>query len=147
MAGGASIAFVQAVLMLCLMPVLGLTPSVAGAAGLLAGCALLALACDAVGYAAAWTFKSSQGFHAFMNVALIPVWLMSGAVFPAGSSVLLKTIMTVDPMRYGLELMRGCLDPAAVQGSLSVDVLVTVGFAVVAVGVAFVRASRVEADA
>ena len=31
----------------------------------------------------AWPMESTQGFHAIMNVFLIPLWLMSGALFPA----------------------------------------------------------------
>jgi len=144
-AGGASIALVQAVLMLGLVPFLGLPVSVPGALGLVGSCALLALGCDAVGYTAAWTFKSSQGFHAFMNVALIPVWLLSGAVFPSGSSTVMRWIMAVNPMTYGIGVMRACLGSTA-PGNVGISVAVTVGCTAIALAAAFWRAGRAEAE-
>ena len=32
----------------------------------------------------AWRMDSTQGFHAIMSVFLMPMWLLSGAFFPAG---------------------------------------------------------------
>ena len=35
-----------------------------------------------LGFMIAWQLDSTQGFHAIMNLVLIPMWLMSGALFP-----------------------------------------------------------------
>lgn len=146
MAGGSSIALAQALLMLGLLPVLGVAVSPGGVAGMLGSCALLAVGCDAVGYTAAWTFRTSQGFHAFMNLALIPVWLLSGAVFPAGGSAVLRWIMAVNPMTYGIGTLRSCMGGAPVAGGAGVQAGVTAGFVALAVVAAFRRVARVEAE-
>ncbi len=37
----------------------------------------------ALGFAIAWPMDSTQAFHAIVNMLLIPLWLLSGALFPA----------------------------------------------------------------
>ena len=34
------------------------------------------------GLVIAWRIESTQGFHAIMNLILIPIWMLSGAFFP-----------------------------------------------------------------
>jgi hypothetical protein len=43
---------------------------------------LAALGFTALGFAMAWWIDSTQGYHAVMSVALIPLWMLSGAMFP-----------------------------------------------------------------
>ena len=43
---------------------------------------LAALGFTALGFAMAWWIDSTQGYHAIMSVALIPLWMLSGAMFP-----------------------------------------------------------------
>ena len=45
--------------------------------------AVAALGFTALGFAMAWWIDSTQGYHAVMSVALIPLWMLSGAMFPA----------------------------------------------------------------
>ena len=61
-----------------------LTPrSTLAAAGVLA---VLALSLTALGFAFAWKVDSVQGFHAIMNIVLMPMWLLSGSFFPVGGA-------------------------------------------------------------
>ena len=79
--GGATLAWLQGVVFLPLAPLSGiaLTPrSALAAAGVLA---VLALSLTALGFAFAWKVDSVQGFHAIMNVVLMPMWLLSGVFF------------------------------------------------------------------
>jgi len=67
-----------------------------------------------LGLLIAWRMESTQGFHAIMNLLLIPIWLLSGAFFPpAGVPAPLAWLMRLDPLTYGLAALRTCLDPAA----------------------------------
>jgi len=67
-----------------------------------------------LGLLIAWRMESTQGFHAIMNLLLIPIWLLSGAFFPpAGVPVPLAWLMRLDPLTYGLAALRACLDPGA----------------------------------
>ena len=43
---------------------------------------LLSFALTALGFCLAWRMTSTQGFHAIMNLFLMPLWFLSGALFP-----------------------------------------------------------------
>lgn len=116
--GGATLAWLQGAAFLLLAPLAGLRLSVASlleAAGVLA---LLAVALTAIGFAFAWSVDSVQGFHAVMNLVLVPMWLLSGAVFPlTGAPAWLAALMRADPLTYGVAALRWSLyGPAAALG-------------------------------
>jgi ABC-2 type transport system permease protein len=48
---------------------------------------------------------STQGFHAVMSVLLLPMWLLSGAFFPAGDNWL-GWIIRLNPLTYGVAGLR-----------------------------------------
>jgi len=105
--GGATLAWLQGAAFLLLAPLAGLHVSVVSllqAAGVLA---LLAVALTAIGFACAWSVDSVQGFHAVMNLLLVPLWLLSGAVFPlTGAPAWLAVLMRADPLTYGVSALR-----------------------------------------
>jgi ABC-2 type transport system permease protein len=105
--GGATLAWMQGAAFLLLAPLAGLRLSVLSllaAAGVLA---LLAVALTAIGFACAWSVDSVQGFHAIMNLLLVPLWLLSGAVFPlTGAPAWLSALMRIDPLTYGVAALR-----------------------------------------
>ena len=62
-----------------------------------------------LGLLIAWRMDSTQGFHAIMNLILLPMWLLSGAFFPAtGVPVWLKWVIQVNPLTYGMAALRRC---------------------------------------
>ena len=118
--GGAAIAFLQAGLFVALAPLLnlvGLAPGVGldwtvPAVLLTAGwIALLSVGLTALGYCMAWPLDSTQGFHALMSVVLLPMWLLSGAAFPADGGWL-KWIVAANPLTYGVAGLRRAMTPA-----------------------------------
>lgn len=71
---------------------------------------LISLALSSLGFAFAWQLDSIQGFHAVMNMVLIPMWLLSGALFPiSGASAWVRLIMVVNPLTYGMTALRQSL--------------------------------------
>ncbi len=71
---------------------------------------LVSLALTGLGLLIAWRMESTQGFHAIMNLILIPIWLLSGAFFPAsGAPAPLSWLMRIDPLTYGMAALRHCL--------------------------------------
>ncbi|MGH6680245.1 MAG: ABC transporter permease, partial [Bradyrhizobium sp.] len=96
--GGATLALVQGVIFLILAPLAGIGLS-AAAIGLAAGMmALIAFSLTSIGLIIAWKIESTQGFHAIMNLILIPIWLLSGAFFPTtGVPSWLAWVMRVNP--------------------------------------------------
>ena len=75
---------------------------------------LVSFALTSLGFAIAWPMDSTQAFHAIINLFLIPLWLLSGALFPVSkASGWLQVIMRVNPLTYGVEALRDLLYPAS----------------------------------
>lgn len=111
----------QGVLFLLLGPTAGVTLTAAGFAAAVATQFLIAFGMTNLGLAIAWRTDSTQGFHALMNLILLPLWILSGAFFPAsGASLALRWVMWVNPLTYGMALLRRCLslDSPALAGAL-----------------------------
>ncbi len=54
--------------------------------------------------------SSTQGFHVIMNLFLIPMWFLSGAMFPAdGAKGVMRWLMSVNPLTYGVSALRRAL--------------------------------------
>src|SRR5262245_25781144 len=103
--GGTTLAVIQGILFMFLAPLVGIPyAAIPGTLGMLA---LVAFGLTALGYIIAWMMDSTQGFHAIMNLFLIPMWLLSGSVFPAsGAPKWLKALIAVNPLTYGLASVR-----------------------------------------
>lgn len=116
-AGGTILAVGQAVILLVPAPLLGMHMSVLALGEALSALVLIAVAINGLGLAAAWVIDSVQGFHGVMNLVLMPLWLLSGALFPAsGSSPWLRYIMYLDPLYWPTAAVRAALtDPAPVE--------------------------------
>ncbi len=120
--GGTTLALVQAGLFLFLAPLANTPIDLATLPLLLLVLAVFAFALTGLGFVLAWSLDSTQGFHAIMNVLLVPMWLLSGAVFPqTGAAGWVRGVMLANPMTYGVSALRSVLagsDPAT--GSTSV---------------------------
>lgn len=146
--GGTTLAVLQALVFLLLAPFVGLVISPATGLLLIGSLALVAFGLTSLGFVLAWRSESTQGYHAMMNVLLFPMWLLSGALFPpSGAAGWVQTAMSVNPLSYGLALVRRTLADGegagtAGQPELVLSLGVTVGFAAVMFGVAWAVAAR-----
>ena len=129
--GGATLGLLQGLPLLALAPVAGLPVDAGGLLGSAAVLVLLAFALTSLGFAIAWSLESTQGFHAIMNLFLIPMWLLSGAFFPAdGAPPWLRAAMAVNPLTYGVAALRRALSGGgAALPSLALSFAVTAAFA------------------
>jgi ABC-2 type transport system permease protein len=76
---------------------------------------LVSFALTALGFAIAWPMDSTQAFHGIINLFLIPLWLLSGAMFPmARASGWIRVVMYMNPLTYGVEALRALLYPGTV---------------------------------
>jgi len=108
--GGATIAWLQSVIFLALAPLSGIRLTLASALAAAGVLAVLGIALTAVGFAFAWRVDSVQGFHAVMNLLLVPMWLLSGAFFPpSGAPGWLAAVMMANPLTYGVSALRWAL--------------------------------------
>jgi hypothetical protein len=80
--GATTIGVLQGLLLLPLAPLVGLPLNLAQLPALLGCMVLVAFGLTGLGFFFAWWLNSVQGFHSVMNVVLMPMWLLSGAVFP-----------------------------------------------------------------
>ena len=81
--GGAVIALAQALIFLLLALLFSKGVSFLVLLQLIPLLLLAAAALTSLGFMFAWNMDSTQGFHAIMNLVLMPMWLLSGAFFPA----------------------------------------------------------------
>jgi ABC-2 type transport system permease protein len=117
--GGTSLAVGQAFLLLLLAPLLGLAVSVPAAVTLIGVLFVVAFGLTSLGFVIAWRMDSTQGFHAIMNVFLIPMWLCSGAFFPAaGVPGWLGVVMLLNPLTYGMAAVRRSLELGTAGGAV-----------------------------
>jgi ABC-2 type transport system permease protein len=116
--GGATLSAIQGVIFLALAPTIGVRFGLDQLALLLLIIFLVAFALTALGFAVAWVLDSSQAFHAIVNLFMIPLWLLSGALFPvSGASGWLRIVMRANPLTYGVESLRAVLFPLSVQNT------------------------------
>jgi len=108
--GGTTLALMQGVLLLFLAPFIGIRFGLASLLLTLGVMTLLAFGLTNLGLLIAWRMDSTQGFHAIMNLILIPIWLLSGAFFPsAGAPNWLAWVMKLNPLTYGVAAFRRSL--------------------------------------
>ena len=116
--GGTTLALLQGSLFLLLSPIIGISFSFISVVSIIGVMILLSFGLTSMGLIIAWRMDSTQGFHAVMNLILIPIWLLSGAFFPVtGVSPLLEWVMKINPLTYSVAALRRCLylnNPAAV---------------------------------
>jgi ABC-2 type transport system permease protein len=158
--GGSSIALFQGLFFLLLAIPLGITWNPLGALGLVGLLAVTSLALTSLGFFFAWRTDSTQGFHAIMNLVLMPLWLLSGGFFPipawttnvAWSDKFLHVAMRANPLSYSVAGARHFLEgtqpsPAAFVPDLAWCWGVTVLFAAVAfAGATWIAGKRTQGD-
>ncbi len=141
--GGTSLAMLQGLLFLLLAPVAGVPISLAGLPWLLVAMFLVSFALTGLGFLIAWQLDSSQGFHAIMNLFLIPMWLLSGSLFPAsGAQTWMAWVMRLNPLTYGVTAIRTGLYGQPMPASA---LIVTAMFALVMCGLSLWAAQRTTA--
>jgi ABC-2 type transport system permease protein len=143
--GGTSLALMQGVLFMLLAPMAGIPYSVIPQTLLML--ALVAFALTALGYVIAWRMDSTQGFHAIMNLFLIPMWLLCGAVFPStGAPEWLQWVIAVNPLTYGLAAVRWTIYGASASAMglppFGLALGVTAGFGALVFGAAIAMTRR-----
>jgi ABC-2 type transport system permease protein len=144
--GGSGIALVQGVLFLLLYPLVGGWPGVSAMLLAIVAMAGLAVALTGLGLVMAWRMDSTAGYHALMNILLMPMWFLSGAVFPVVTAPLwMKAVMAVNPLTYGHQLLTGLLLGADAPAGLVpawAAALIVVGFAAAMVAIVTRLASQ-----
>src|SRR5215471_18250406 len=102
--------FLQGVLFLLLAPLAGVPVSLLSLLLVVVVLFCIAFSMTNLGLIIAWRMRSTQGFHAIMNLLLMPLWLLSGAFFPVtGVPLWLAWVMRCNPLTYGMAALRRSL--------------------------------------
>lgn len=116
--GAATLAWIQGLIFLCFAPLAGVRIDLLHLIPVAAGIFLIAFTLTGLGFVIAWKMESTAGFHAIMNLLLLPMWLVSGSMFPmATAHGWVRAIMWANPLTYSVALLNHTLGlPNAIPG-------------------------------
>jgi ABC-2 type transport system permease protein len=143
--GGATVATFQGVMVFILAMLFGFRPD----NWLLVPVAILfmllvALLFAALGAAIASVLEDMQGFQLIMNFLVMPLFFLSGALFPlTGLPAILGDLTKIDPLSYGVDSFRTLLVNTSHFG-LGLDFTVLAVFTIVFLGVGSYLFSKIE---
>jgi ABC-2 type transport system permease protein len=142
--GGATLAAVQGIVFLVFAPLVGVHITAAAIGLSVLAILLISFELTALGFAVAWPMDSTQAFHAIVNILLLPLWMLSGALFPvSGAAGWMRFCMMLNPLTYGVEALRGALFPdAPTQFGLPVNLAVSAGFCLLTFAAAWAIVNR-----
>ena len=141
--GAATLAWIQGLIFLAFAPLAGVGISPAGLLPVVGAVFLISFTLTGMGFAIAWKMSSTSGFHAIMNLLLVPMWMVSGSLFPmATAHGAIRAIMWANPLTYSISLLNGLLGlPNATPGTLA-SAVVTAAFGLVLLAVSGLIASQ-----
>lgn len=160
--GGATVAMLQGLLMLAVCLIAGFRPVYAHAPGAAATyhwvalpvslifVAMIAIVFAAMGASIGSSIKDMQGFQMLMNFLVLPMFFLSGALYPLKNLGPIMTWFTrVDPLTYGIDGLRGLLIgnwqfPLSLQASFLLDFGLLVVLAMVFLSTSAWLFSRIE---
>lgn len=123
--GGATVAIIQGLIIFLISLIIGFRPNNLNLIlPALLFMALIAVFFTALGTAIASVLEDMQGFQLIMNFLLMPLFFLSGALFPLqGLPKAFTIVASINPLSYGVDGLRGTLVNGAHFG-LSLDFLV-----------------------
>jgi ABC-2 type transport system permease protein len=143
--GGSSLAAIQGLIFLAFTPFLrGAHIGLDNIVPIIVTVFLISFGLTALGFAIAWGMDSTQGFHAIVNLLLLPLWMLSGALFPlSGASGWIRAIMEVNPVTYGNEALRQLIFPGTTSiMPVGTSLAILAVFSAVIFAAAFAMANR-----
>lgn len=143
--GGATVAVIQGLLICIVCVIAGFRPVHLATIPIAFGfMVLIAVLFAALGVAIGSSLQDMQGFQLIMNFLVMPIYFLSGALFPlVGLPKVLGYITKADPLAYGIDGMRHVLLGASTfDPMLDFAVMVVVGAVLLVVGA--YRFSKIE---
>ncbi len=135
--GGATVAVIQGILVFLLTLLVGFRPVDLALLPLaLIIIFIVAVLFTSIGTVIATLMDDMQGFQLIMNFLVMPVFFLSGALFPIdGLPQVLKTIVHFNPLTYGVDAVRDCLISVSSFGlPLDIFIIFTTTLVFLAIG-------------
>ena len=144
--GGATVAVIQGMLIAVICLIAGLrVHNLASVPLAFFFMGLTAFVFASLGMAIGSILEDMQGFQLVMNFLVMPIFFLSGALFPLTNlPLVLKWITHIDPLTYGVDALRGTLTSAA-HFSLTLDTLVLCALATIFITMGAYLFSRIQA--
>ncbi len=144
--GGATTALFQGVIVIVICMIAGFRPtSLSGIPIAFGFMVLISVLFTALGTAIACSLTDMQGFQMIMNFLVMPIYFLSGALFPLTDiPVVMKFFAMIDPLSYGVDGVRGALIGRSHFGGL-VDFAVLSVLTLAFLGLGARQFSRIEA--
>jgi ABC-2 type transport system permease protein len=122
--GASSVALLQVVVFLLLVVVAGWDVKNIAWTGVVTVTLLMVLGLSFFSFALAWVLNNNQAYHAVQMTVLMPLWMLSGAMFPVqAQSVWLTWVMRLNPLTYSVEGLREALSGSYEHAVLHMGVL------------------------
>jgi ABC-2 type transport system permease protein len=127
--GAATLAWIQGVILLAFAPLAGVRIPAVDVVSVAGAIFVISFTLTGLGFVIAWKMESTAGFHAIMNLLLLPMWLVSGSLFPmATAHGVIRAIMWINPLTYSIALLNATLGlPNSAPGA-AVSLAVTAAF-------------------
>jgi ABC-2 type transport system permease protein len=104
---GTTLSLIQGTIIIALAPLVHVPIRLVNIVPLFAVMALMSFALTGIGIVIAARMTSFQGFGTIMNFVIMPMWFLSGALFPVqGLPWWLTVLVRVNPLGYGVDLVR-----------------------------------------
>lgn len=127
--GAATLAWIQGVIFLAFAPLAGVSIGFTELLAVAGAIFLISFTLTGLGFVIAWKMESTAGFHAIMNLLLMPMWMVSGALFPLSEAHgVIKGIMWANPLTYSISLLNATLRFPNVNPGAFESLLVTIAF-------------------
>lgn len=144
--GGATTAIFQGIIVIAICLLAGFRPATLAALPMaFAFMVLVAILFTALGTAIACLLTDMQGFQMVMGFLIMPVFFLSGALFPLnGLPAAMRILTRIDPLTYGVDGLRGAMNGVSNFGA-GLDFLVLIGIGLVFMFIGARLFSRIEA--
>jgi len=143
--GGATVSIFQGLLILVICLVAGFRPvSITVIPLAILFMMMIAIVFAALGTVIGSSLKNMQGFQLVMNFLVMPIYFLSGALYPLNNLPKVLALLTrIDPLTYGVDGVRTVLTGVTHFG-LPTDAIVLVGVAILLLTAGAWRFSKIE---
>ncbi len=120
--GGSTVAMIQGAVLLLLAPLVGISLTFITILKVFLVLFIIAFSLTSLGITIASRMESMEGFQMIMNFLVMPLFFLSGALFPLkGVAPWMETLMKIDPLTYGVDALRNIIFANNDQGRLFVN--------------------------
>lgn len=144
--GGATVASIQGLVVLGLTLIFGFRPQnllILPEAFIFVF--LIALLFTSLGTAIASVLEDMQGFQLIMNFLVMPIFFLSGALFPLqGLPKIMEIITRIDPLTYGIDGLRNVLIATPAIFGVTADLIILVAMTAIILGIGSYLFSKIQ---